>query len=237
MEKLQSILVIIPAHNEAKSIGEVIRGVEEVLPSAQILVINDASADNTSSASSDAGAKVISLPFNLGYGAALQTGFKFALEKGYSYVVQLDADGQHNPKDIPKILESVLKGDADVVIGSRFLKKGDYQSGLARRIGISFFGAIASFFARQKITDPTSGFQALNKKVIEFFATDRYPDDFPDADVLIMLHRAGFKIAEVPVRMNPSTSKKSMHSGLKPIYYIFKMLLSIFVTLLRRDIK
>src|SRR3990167_7489122 len=99
MEKLQSILVIIPAHNEATHIGEVIRGVKEVLPSAQILVINDASTDNTSELSRDTGAKVISLPFNLGYGAALQTGFKFALSRGYDYLVQLDADGQHDPKD------------------------------------------------------------------------------------------------------------------------------------------
>src|SRR3989338_8471938 len=237
MNKSQSIIVILPAHNEEQNIREVIKGIKETLPSAQILVVNDASTDNTPKCSHDAGARVISLPFNLGYGAALQTGYKFALEEGYEYVIQLDADGQHNPKDILKILEPVLNGNADIVIGSRFLEKGNYQTSLARKLVISFFGAIASLFAGQRITDPTSGFQALNRKVIEFFSSDRYPVDFPDADVLIMLHKAGFKIAEVSVRMNPSFLKKSMHSGLKPVYYIFKMLLSIFVTLLRKDLK
>ena len=235
MEKYQSVIAIIPAHNEAPHIGEVIRGVKEVLPSARILVINDASTDNTLKCSQDAGAKVISLPFNLGYGAALQTGYKFALDSGYEYVIQLDADGQHNPKDISKIIEPVLNGEADLIIGSRFLDGNEYQTSFARRLGISFFRIIVSFFAGKKITDPTSGFQALNKKVVNFFAGDRYPVDFPDADVLIMLHRAGFRIAERAVQMNPSNSKKSMHSGFKPVYYIFKMLLSIFVTLLRKD--
>ena len=235
METSKSIITIIPAHNEAPHIGEVIRGVKEVLPSARILVINDASTDNTQKCSQDAGAKVISLPFNLGYGAALQTGFKFALEGSYDYIVQIDADGQHNPNEIPVILEPLLKGEADVVIGSRFLEKGKYQTSLARKLGISFFSALASFFVRQKITDPTSGFQALNRRVVEFLSSDRYPVDFPDADVLIMLHRAGFRIEERAVQMNPGNSEKSMHSGLKPVYYIFKMLLSIFVTLLRKD--
>ena len=235
METFQSIIVIIPAHNEAMSVGEVIKGIKESLPSAQILVINDASTDNTSELSRDTGAKVISLPFNLGYGAALQTGFKFALDKGYDYLVQVDADGQHDPKDIPKLLAPVLSGSVDLVIGSRFLGEMDYRTSFTRKLGMIFFGKIASFIAGQRITDPTSGFQALNRKVFKFLASDRYPADFPDADVLIMLHKSGFKIAEVPVRMRQNISKKSMHSGLKPVYYIFKMLLSIFVTLLRKD--
>ena len=237
MEKNQSIIVIIPAYNEELNIKRVINRVKEVIPSAHILVINDASRDNTSQVSRDAGAKVISLPFNLGYGGALQTGFKFALEGEYNCIVQMDADGQHNPEDIPKILEPVQSGNADVVVGSRFLGKDNYQTSFPRRLGISFFSLIASFFIGQRITDPTSGFQALNRKVAEFFSSDRYPADFPDADVLIMLHRAGFRIKEVSVRMNPGNLKKSMHSGLKPAYYIFKMLLSIFVTLLRKDIR
>lgn len=235
MEDKTDILVIIPAYNEAKNISMVISGIKDIFPQIDIVVINDASTDNTQKCSQDAGAKVISLPFNLGYGAALQTGFKFALEAGYEYIIQIDADGQHNPKDILKILEPVLKGETDLSIGSRFLGGNEYQTSFARRLGISFFRVIVSFFVGKKITDPTSGFQALNKKVVSFFVGDRYPVDFPDADVLIMLHRAGFRIAERPVQMNPSASKKSMHSGLKPVYYIFKMLLSIFVTLLRKD--
>ena len=235
MEKSQPIIVIIPAYNEALSIGTVIEEAKRVLPSADIVVINDCSKDNSAEIAREAGALVVSLLFQMGYGTALQTGFKFAMDKGYDYLVQLDADGQHDPKDIPKLLDPVLSGSVDLVIGSRFLGKVDYRTSFSRRLGMIFFGKIASFFAGQRITDPTSGFQALNRKVFEFLASDRYPVDFPDADVLIMLHRAGFKIAEVPVIMKSSISKKSMHSGLKPVYYIFKMLLSIFVTLLRRD--
>jgi len=147
----------------------------------------------------------------------------------------MDADGQHDPEYIIPLLNKVRSGSVDVAIGSRFLGEGDYRPTTLKKIGMTFFSMIASAITGRKITDPTSGFQALNEKAIKFYASDAYPTDFPDADVLIMLHRRGMSFVEVPVRMNQSTKKKTMHSGIVPLYYLFKMVLSIFVTLLRRD--
>ena len=197
--------------------------------------MDDGSNDDTASEARAAGARVIELPFNLGYGAALQTGFKYALDKGYEFAVQMDADGQHDPLSIEALISPVLKDEVDVVIGSRFLDKGNYKAPFVRRMGMYFFGIITSVVTGRRITDPTSGFQALNKKVMEFYASDAYPADYPDADVIIMLYRQGFRFKEVPVIMH-NAAKRSMHGGiLKPLYYIFKMMLSIFVTLLRKE--
>ena len=231
---MKKAIIIIPAYNEEKNIAGVINGIKNVIPDADILVVNDGGKDRTEEIARELGARVISLPYNMGYGAALQTGFKYALKKGYEYAVQIDADGQHDPKDIPKLLDVVLSGKADVVIGSRFLNGGKYKAPAVRRLGMLFFARLTSLIIGEKITDPTSGYQAINKNGLQFYAGDYYPVDFPDADVIIMLHRAGLKIKEIPVIMYPSVQGKSMHSGLKPVYYIFKMFLSIFVTLLRR---
>jgi glycosyltransferase involved in cell wall biosynthesis len=226
-------LIIIPAYNEEKRISAVISAIRNFAADFNILVVNDASTDRTAQLAMAAGARLLNLPFNMGYGVALQTGFKYAIRNDYEYAVQMDADGQHEPWFIERLLEVVVRGEADIAIGSRFLE-GGYQAQFFRRIGMLLFGGLASVIIRQRITDPTSGFQALNRKVMEFYAGDSYPVDFPDADVIIMLHRAGLKIKEVPVKMYPDAEKKSMHSGLKPVYYIFKMFLSILVTLLRR---
>ena len=172
----------------------------------------------------------------MGYGAALQTGFKYALRNRYQYVVQMDADGQHDPESVLKLLVEIQKEKADVVIGSRFLNdSGSYRTTLSRKIGMGIFGKLATIITGQYVSDPTSGFQALNRDALRFYASRFYPVDYPDADVLIMLHRAGLHVKEVPVAMYARQQGKSMHSGLKPVYYIFKMLLSMFVTLLRND--
>jgi glycosyltransferase involved in cell wall biosynthesis len=231
---MKEYVIIIPAYNEAGRIGATIAGIRSV-SGADIVVVNDGSVDGTAAEAREAGALVISLPFNLGYGAALQTGFKCALGEGYAFAVQMDGDGQHDPEYIPALLKGVREGTVDVAIGSRFLGEGDYRPTTIKKIGMAFFRTIASSLTGQHITDPTSGFQALNRKAMEFYASDAYPTDFPDADVLVMLHRKGMKFREVPVRMNHSTKKKTMHSGMVPLYYLFKMVLSIFVTLLRRD--
>ncbi|MBA3019131.1 MAG: glycosyltransferase family 2 protein [Proteobacteria bacterium] len=227
-------IIIIPAYNEEKNIAGVINGIKNVIPNTDILVVNDGGEDRTEEIARELGARVISLSYNMGYGVALQTGFKFALKRGYEYAVQIDADGQHDPEDIPKLLDGVFNNKADVIIGSRFLGKGNYRAPFIRRVGMLFFAWLTSLIIGKKITDPTSGYQAINKRGLQFYAGDNYPVDFPDADVIIMLHRAGLKIKEIPVNMNPSIQKKSMHSGLKPVYYIFKMFLSILVTLLRK---
>ncbi len=232
MRKNHNFAIIIPAYNEAERIASTIADIRK-FSNADIIVISDGSTDNTVSEAKAAGADVIELPFNLGYGAALQTGFKYALKKGYKFAIQMDADGQHDPSSIQSLIKPVLDGEVDIAVGSRFLGGGDYRAPLVRKVGMSFFAFIASIFTGKRVTDPTSGFQALDRKTMEFYASDAYPVDYPDADVIIMLHRRGIKFKEVPVTMKRAAGKMSMHSGLKPVYYIFKMLLSILVTLLR----
>ncbi len=232
-------LIIIPAFNEAQNIGRVIEQVKQLNLEIDIGVVDDGSGDKTVEIARSKGVRVLCLPFNLGYGAALQTGYKYALESGYDYVIQMDGDGQHEPESIRTLLAEIQKDEVDLVIGSRFLKypgNGTYKIPPLRRFGINIFSLIASSCIGQKITDPTSGFQALNRNLFDFYASEVYPVDYPDADVLIMLSRAGFKLKEVPVLMRKNLQDKSMHSGLKPIYYLFKMFLSIIVTLLRKDL-
>jgi len=230
---MNRIIVIIPAYNEEERIAAVVAGVCASVPDAAVVVINDCSRDKTATAARQAGAIVVSHPFNMGYGAAIQTGYKYARDKGHDFLVQLDADGQHDPSCIPALLAPVVAGQADIAIGSRFLGTG-YRPPLARRLGMALFRRIVSLVTGRSVTDTTSGFQAFNRDVICYFATDIFPVDYPDADMLIMLHRAGFRMTEVPVRMFENSAGKSMHSGLKPLYYMFKMLLSICVTLMRQ---
>ena len=237
LTKPPKILIVIPAHNEEKNIGAVLKGIQEQSPGLPILVINDGSSDNTEKVVQDHNAEVISLPYNSGYGIALQTGFLYAVKNDFSIVVQLDSDGQHDPANIKDLIEAVQKENCDVVIGSRFLSKDSYKSSLVRHAGMLLFGGIASFLCGQKVTDPTSGFQALKGQAIQFAASDNYPPDYPDADFIILLNRCGFKVKEIPVTMHASPEKESMHHGHKTIYYVFKMFLSIFVTLLRKSTK
>jgi len=229
-----NILIIIPAYNEGVRIDEVVRRVRGMYPDYDVVVVNDGSRDDTARIAREAGALVISHPFNLGYGVAIQTGYKFALAKGYDCAVQMDGDGQHDPAYIAQLLAPVVAGETDFALGSRFLGTESYEPSLARRVGMAFFRKLVSMLIQTRITDSTSGFQAFNRKVIRYFTTEVFPCDYPDADMLLTLHRAGFRISEVPVKMYPSATGKSMHTGWKPIYYMFKMLLSIFVTLLRK---
>lgn len=226
------IAVLIPAFNEARSIQRVVNSIRNTKPEVDIVVINDGSSDETAKLAAQAGATVLSLPVNLGYGAALQTGYKYALINNYDYTIQIDGDGQHDPKFIDELIAE-LKNGADVAIGSRFLGNlGKYDNPALRQIGMMFFRFLIYLFIKRRITDPTSGFQALNRDVVAFFARSKqYPSDFPDADIIILLHYSGFKVAEVPVVMYNSETGKSMHSGFKPIYYIIKMLLSIYAVL------
>jgi glycosyltransferase involved in cell wall biosynthesis len=226
------ILAVIPAYNEAGRIGGVIRAIQRIEVPINVVVIDDGSKDKTAAVAREQGAKVVRLPFNLGYGAALQTGFRYALERGYEYVLQLDGDGQHDPREASVLLEKVVAGEVDLVIGSRFLGQG-YRTSFVRRAGSVLFGLVTSWIIGQRITDPTSGYRAMNRRVTEFYTGERFPADFPDADVIIMLHRAGFRVAEAPIHALSASPKQSMHSGLKPLYYVLKMLLSIPLTLLR----
>ncbi len=227
-------LIIIPAHNEAENLPHVLPRLREVAPEADILVIDDHSSDDTGRVARALGARVVRLPNNLGYGGAVQTGFRFGAEQGYDFAVMMDADGQHDPAFVPALLAPVVAGECDVALGSRHMGGMTYRAGMVRKMGMRLFAWITSTLTGQTITDATSGFQAMNRDVMAFFAEENYPSDFPDADTLIMLHFAGFSVKEVPVVMHERLAGESMHgSALKNLYYITKMLLSIFMVYLR----
>ncbi|MBN2289843.1 MAG: glycosyltransferase family 2 protein [Candidatus Glassbacteria bacterium] len=231
-QKAEKVLAIIPAFNEAAGIAPIVRELSS--QGLDVAVIDDCSTDRTSRLAAEAGAAVLEHPYNLGYGAALQTGYLYALQQGYRYVLQLDADGQHDPAEAGKLLEPVLAGSSDLVIGSRFLGHS-YRVPFFRRTGIRWFGLIARVITGHKLSDCTSGYQAMNAAVLGFYCGRAFPADYPDADVLIMLPRSGFRIVEVPVSMRPGQKNKSLHSGVPGIiYYIIKMTLSIFLVLLRK---
>ena len=231
---LERVLVLIPAHDEEESLPATLAAVREHVPGAAVVVIDDRSSDRTPEIAAAAGAEVVTLPCNLGYGGAVQTGFKYALARGFEFVLQIDADGQHDPASARALLAPVLAGEVEVAIGSRFLGEAKYPIPALRRLGMRLFARIVTFVARQRFTDPTSGFQALGFRAIEFFAHDNYPSDFPDADTIILLLLAGFRVREVPVIMRARTAGSSMHSNLKAGYYVSKMFLSIAMVLLRR---
>ena len=227
------MLIAIPAYNEAGRVGAVVHDVRRVLPAADVLVVDDGSADGTAREALDAGAMVVTLPINSGYGAALQCAYKFASRKGYDVLGQIDADGQHRAEYLVGMIEVLAEPDVDVVVGSRFLDRdGHYRPSAARKAGIALFSRIATLIMRQHVTDPTSGFQVMRTSVARFFCSEVYPVDYPDVDILILLHRSGFKVREVPVQMRPATNV-SMHAGHRSLYYVYKMFLSILVTLLR----
>ena len=234
MAPSERMLVVIPAFNEAGRVHRVVEDVRGSLPWADVLVVDDGSGDRTGAEALAAGARVLRLPVNLGYGAALQAGYKYAVRHHYDLLGQIDADGQHLAEHFLPLLAHLGEHDVDVVIGSRFLDRdGHYQPARARKLGMALFGSIASAVTRQHVSDPTSGFQVMRRSVAEFFCSEVYPTDYPDADILILLHRSGFRIGEVGVKMRPP-SAKSMHSGHRSLYYVYKMSLSILVTLLRR---
>lgn len=231
-------LIIIPAYNEEKNIGDVITNLRGYNYDIDIIVINDASKDHTEHVVLEKGEKIINHFYNLGYGGALQTGFKYAVEKGYQYVIQFDGDGQHDPKDLQRIIETLKTGYYDIVIGSRFLEKNSFQRSLAKKVAIAIFQMIIRVSTGVKITDPTSGLQGLTRNAFCYYSRmGNFPDDFPDADTLIHMLKRNYRVKEVPAYMKNRRYGQSMHSGLKSIYYTFKMLISISVVLVRAKFK
>lgn len=230
MKNKAKILFIIPVHNEEKNIEKVIREIRLEFKKIDILVINDFSKDNTLEIINKLNVIVIDMPFNVGYAMAVKTGFKYANENNYDYVIQFDGDGQHVASEARKLLVKAFDEKLDIVIGSRFLEKNGYNHSLFKKIGTSIFQSLIIVATRESITDPTSGFQCLNKKVIERYSKiGNYPE-FPDANLIIEMLLLGYKIGEVPVDMRQREFGESMHSGIiKPIKYMIKMLYSIIM--------
>ena len=234
-EKMRRILVIIPAWNEAGSVGAVVRRVLQVLPEATALVVDDGSTDTTAAEADDAGATVVRLPYNLGIGGAVQTGFQYALARGFDVALQVDADGQHPPEEIPKLLDALARGDTDLILGSRFVEDTGYRAPLGRRLGIWLFARLLSLLCGQRLTDTTSGFRAANLPAIAHLA-EMYACDYPEVESLVTLHRAGFKVAEVPVRMAARSGGKSSIDPVRGLYYIVKVILAALVDAVAKPI-
>ncbi len=234
MNRSGRVIAIVPAHNEAGAIAGVVDGIRSCDSSFDVVVIDDGSTDATASLAASRGAAVVVLPFNLGIGGAVQTGFKYALEHGYERAVRLDGDGQHDPAELQKLLGPIERGDADVVTGSRFGGVGGtYRPPLARRIGILWFARLVSLLTRQKVTDTTSGFQALNRHGIALFAGD-YPNDYPEVEANVLVFKHRLRLVEVPVEMREREHGVSSITFLRSVYYMLKVTLALLVAMARK---
>ena len=229
-------IAIVPAHNEEACIAEVVREIRAFDPELEVVVVDDGSVDRTAALAADAGAHVVRLPFNLGIGGAVQTGFQYALAHGFELAVRLDGDGQHDPQELPRLLEPLLADEADIVVGSRFAARDrHYRAPFARGLGIRLFAWIVSLLVGQRVTDTTSGFQALNRRGIALFAAD-YPHDYPEVEATVMVHQHRLTMMEVPVRMRERAAGASSITALRSVYYAAKVLLALFVGLFRRSV-
>src|SRR4051812_8835551 len=227
-------LAIIPAYNERGAIAATVADVREHAPDFDVLVVDDGSTDETAQIARSAGAQVLELPFNLGIGGAVQAGYKFALERGYDIAVQVDGDGQHDARQIRSLLSHLhAHPELGMVTGSRFLAVDDgYRSSVHRRAGIKIFAWVLSRIVGRPVTDPTSGFRMVRRRGIELFARD-YPHDYPEVEAVLLLHFHKLEGAELPVRMRPRTTGVSSINASRSVYYMIKVLLAIFVGLLR----
>jgi glycosyltransferase involved in cell wall biosynthesis len=229
-------VAIVPAFNEAQVVGRVIDELYEQDAELDVVVVDDGSVDATAEVARQHGAIVLRLPFNLGIGGAVQTGFRYAFEQGYDIAVRVDGDGQHDPSQLGRVVAPVLAGEADIAIGSRFVGEGEgYRSSRSRRIGIRLLALVVSRIVGRRVTDTTSGFQALNRKGIALFARD-YPHDYPEVEATVMVSRHRLRSIEVPVTMRERSSGRSSITAVRSVYYMIKVLLAIFVGLFRRNV-
>lgn len=223
-------LLIMPAYNEENNITKTLSDLTAEGLAIDMLVVVDGSNDRTYELASLFPVYILNHPYNMGYGAALQSGYKFAKLYGYTHVLQFDADGQHNPCDLKTLINAFQNQDVDVVLGSRFIGDRHFQLGIGKMTAIRFFRLLIRMITGKSITDPTSGLRGLSMKVFRYFSySDRFPSDYPDADILIQILLMGGRVMEVPVGNRNRTEGKSMHSGLRPMIYLVKVGLSILV--------
>lgn len=231
---LGRIVAVVPAYDEAEVIGKVVDEIREFDPAIDVVVVDDASTDATASVAEEHGATVLRLPHNVGIGGAVQTGFKFALAEGYDTAVRLDGDGQHDAGELGKLLAPLDGGEADLVIGSRFVDSGgSYRPPFARRIGIRIFARLVSILGGERVTDTTSGFLALDRVGIELFATE-YPHDYPEVEATLVALKSGLRLSQVQVHMRERETGSSSITFVQSLYYIVKVLLALLVASLRR---
>ena len=226
-------VAIVPALNEAGTVGRVIDEIRAVDPDFRIVVVDDGSTDRTGAVAASRGARVVRLPFNLGIGGAMQTGYRYALENGFDIAVQIDGDGQHDPSELHKLLTPLLERRADMAVGSRFRGDKLYRAPFARRLGIRVLAGIVSLMVGQRVTDPTSGFRAVNRRGICLFATD-YPHEYPEVEATVLVHRNRMTMIEVPVAMRIRAGGRSSITGFASLYYMLKVILALLVGLFRR---
>ncbi|MCH5340528.1 MAG: glycosyltransferase family 2 protein [Acetatifactor sp.] len=242
LRKQKKLLIIIPAYNEAKNISAVLDQLEqpEIADIADVLVMDDASLDNTRQIVQDRGHTVVTHIFNLGYGSGLQLGYKYAVKKGYQYVIQMDADGQHDVCNVAKLYEKLRMPDSegccpDIVLGSRFLEgSAPFPVGVMKKFAMWLFRTLIRVGTGRRIMDPTTGLQGLSRRAFQYYATySRFDDRYPDANMILQMLLLGFRVEEIPAVMHMRTEGVSMHSGLKPLFYMFRMMFSMIAVWLR----
>jgi glycosyltransferase involved in cell wall biosynthesis len=231
---LPNVLILIPAYNEQGAIGNVVREVRSVLPGVSVLVVDDCSDDGTIDVARAAGARVLQAPHHLGLGGCVQAGYRLAFELGYDYVIRVDGDGQHDPRDIPKFIAALEREGCEMVIGSRFLtgKVPPRVSGWSRALGIHFFRAVLRPILGRSVTDPTSGFVGVNRRALEVFSRT-FPLEYPEIEALVVLQRRRFRFVEVACNARPRQAGRSTITALRSLYYIVHVLLGVFVNVLK----
>jgi glycosyltransferase involved in cell wall biosynthesis len=226
------LLILIPAFNEEGAVGGVVKEVRETMPNVPVVVVDDCSTDATVHAAREAGAQVLALPYHLGLGGCVQAGYRLAFELGYDYVIRVDGDGQHDPRDIPAILQALEREGCEMVIGSRFINGGGVHSGFLRALGIIFFRAMLRPILGKPVRDPTSGFVGLNRTALAVFSRS-FPLEYPEIEALVVLQRKRFRFIEVPCRMRPRRTGRTSITPLKSLYYPVHVLLGVFVNVLK----
>lgn len=226
-------VAIVPALNEVATIGRVIQEIRAVDSGFEILVVDDGSTDGTQAEAERAGALVARLPYNVGIGGAVQTGYQYARDHGFQVAVQVDGDGQHDAGELARLLEPIAAGRADMVVGSRFLDVREYRASFARRLGIHLLSWLVTLITRQRMTDPTSGFRAVNRRGIVLFASN-YPHDYPEAEAYVVASRHKLRIVEVPVVMRERSAGRSSITAARSLYYMVKVTLALLISLFRR---